>query len=276
MESAFARGHRLGQEILQEGIHEQKYDELTFTDDFMFCKVLENNEDLCRELVELILDKKIEIVRSVQRQKPIEITSDGKGIRLDVRMEGDDTVYGIEMQNGHKEELPRRARYYQAMTDLDLMERGAKYQDLKDSVIIFICTFDPFGRGQRKYTVKKVIEEEPGYDYNDGARLLFLSSLPNQKGTMSEELSEFLRYVNGEGSSSELTRKIDAAVKRAISQRDWRKEYMLLEDYIEEGRVEGRAELVMKMHQKGLADEEIAELTDLPLSEVADITNKDQ
>ena len=28
----------------------KKYDELTFSDDFMFCKVLQSNPDLCREL----------------------------------------------------------------------------------------------------------------------------------------------------------------------------------------------------------------------------------
>ena len=26
----------------------KQYDELSFTDDFLFCKVLENNEDLCK------------------------------------------------------------------------------------------------------------------------------------------------------------------------------------------------------------------------------------
>ena len=28
----------------------KRYEELTFTDDFMFCKIMMNNEDLCREL----------------------------------------------------------------------------------------------------------------------------------------------------------------------------------------------------------------------------------
>ena len=28
----------------------KKYEELTFTDDFMFCKVMQNNPDLCKHL----------------------------------------------------------------------------------------------------------------------------------------------------------------------------------------------------------------------------------
>ena len=34
------------------------YNKLTFTNNFVFCKVLENNLDLCRQLLELILDPK--------------------------------------------------------------------------------------------------------------------------------------------------------------------------------------------------------------------------
>lgn len=37
----------------------KKYEELTFTDDFMFCKVMQNNPDLCKHLIELIIGKKI-------------------------------------------------------------------------------------------------------------------------------------------------------------------------------------------------------------------------
>ncbi|MBQ7933455.1 MAG: hypothetical protein IJ327_01525 [Lachnospiraceae bacterium] len=65
-----------------QGIKE--YDELLFTDDFLFCKVLENNEDLCKELLELILGKKIRRINYLAKQKVIDITSDGKGVRLDV------------------------------------------------------------------------------------------------------------------------------------------------------------------------------------------------
>ena len=35
----------------------KKYEELTFHDDFMFCKVLETHPDLCRNLLELALGR---------------------------------------------------------------------------------------------------------------------------------------------------------------------------------------------------------------------------
>ena len=36
-------------------MYTKKYQDLTFTDDFMFCQVLENDDDLCKRLVELLL-----------------------------------------------------------------------------------------------------------------------------------------------------------------------------------------------------------------------------
>jgi len=41
----------------------KEYDELRFTDNFLFCKVLENNKELCKELLELILGKKIQKIK---------------------------------------------------------------------------------------------------------------------------------------------------------------------------------------------------------------------
>ena len=67
----------------------KKYDDLTFTDDFMFCKVMTTNPELCHELLELILGKKVGAFTRLDQQKPIEMTADGKGIRFDVYSEDD-------------------------------------------------------------------------------------------------------------------------------------------------------------------------------------------
>ena len=37
----------------------KEYEELRFQDDFMFCKILQENEDLCKELTELVIGRKI-------------------------------------------------------------------------------------------------------------------------------------------------------------------------------------------------------------------------
>ena len=118
----------------------KKYEELTFTDDFMFCKVMQNNPDLCKHLIELIIGKKITMITYPDTQKAIEITADGKGIRMDVYVEGDEgTIYDIEMQTSMLSNLNKRARYYQGMIDLNTIERGADYKELRKTYIIFLC-----------------------------------------------------------------------------------------------------------------------------------------
>lgn len=88
-------------------IEEKEYEELSFTDDFMFGKVLQTHPDICKELIELILNVKIKDISFLDVQKSMKITSDGKGIRFDAYVEDDkNTVYDIEMQTTDKKISP--------------------------------------------------------------------------------------------------------------------------------------------------------------------------
>ena len=62
----------------------KKYEELSFTDDYMFCMILTSNLKLCKELLELILNVEIKEVKIAEPQKSVNITYDGKGVRFDV------------------------------------------------------------------------------------------------------------------------------------------------------------------------------------------------
>ena len=65
----------------------------------------------------------------INRQKPVEITANGKGVRFDVYAEGSDSIiYDIEMQNAVSDSIAKRSRYSQGMIDLNLMNRGAHYK----------------------------------------------------------------------------------------------------------------------------------------------------
>jgi len=82
------------------------------------------------------------------RQKSIDITADAKSVRLDVYLEDtEQSVYDVEMQTSISTELPKRSRYYQGMLDLNQIDKGAKYSELKRCYIVFICKEDPFDQG---------------------------------------------------------------------------------------------------------------------------------
>lgn len=100
----------------------------------MFCMILTTRLDLCKELLELILDIKIRKVEIAEQQKNVDITYDGKGVRFDVYVDdAENTVYDIEMQTTRQKDLPKRTRYYQGMIDLNLIQKGMRYSELKNS-----------------------------------------------------------------------------------------------------------------------------------------------
>ena len=225
----------------------KKYEELTFNDDFMFCKILEQNPALCRELLELVLDRKVgELVR-VNPQKPIEITANGKGVRFDVYAEGSDSIiYDIEMQNAESDSIAKRSRYSQGMIDLNLLERGAHYNELNRSYVIYICRFNLLEDiGLHKYSFLNLCRENPQIELGDETEKIFLCA----KGTVndvSEKLQAFLDYIAFGTPSDGFTNELENEVKKARDHIKWRTEYMTFLEQLErernEGRAEGRAE----------------------------------
>lgn len=239
----------------------KKYEELSFTDDFMFCKVLTTNPQLCHELLELILGRKVGDFIRLDQQKPINITSDGKGVRFDVYSEDDSqTVYDCEMQTSSSRNLPKRIRYYQGMIDLNLIERGADYEELKKSYVIFICPFDYFGKNLHKYTFRNRCDELPELVLEDGTTKIFLCA-GGSADDVSPDMKDFLNWLaTGRIGSSRLVHNLEDAVQKAKDHEEWRVEYMTLlmrdQEMIkkgrEEGRVEGRNDTIFSYVEKGL------------------------
>ena len=261
------------------------YQDLTFTDDFMFCNILQNNPDICKELIELLLARKVSSIRMAENQRIIDITPDGKGVRLDVYFEDDDTVYDIEMQTRNHRNIPKRTRYYQGIVDLNQIQAGADYCDLKGSYIIFINTFDMYGHGFPIYTFEYFCREDKSIPMRDEAIKVFVNATSKQTN-MSSELRSFLDYLVSGLPCSELTGRIESKVERARSNDDWEVSYMTLADkykeMFEDGKEEGLAEglakgeaiydaLIYNLHKNGMAVPEIARIAELPETKVAEI-----
>ena len=207
----------------------KKYEDLTFTDDFMFCKVMTTNPELCHELLELILGKKVGAFTRLDQQKPIEMKADGKGIRFDVYSEDDSkTVYDCEMQTSRKDNLPKRTRYYQGMIDLNLLERGANYKELKKSYVIFVCTFDPFMQGRHIYTFENLCKEDTNLALGDDTKKVIL----NTKGIfndVSPELKRLLDFIDGKEPQDDFTKELSSEVDVVKQNEKWRRDYMTLQ-----------------------------------------------
>ena len=203
-----------------------KWEEIGISDDFMFGKVMQNPR-LCKKLLETILGIEIEKIEYPELQKSIDITKEAKGVRLDVYVAGEDAVFCVEMQARDTHELPRRARYYGGLIDLNLIEKGVSYKKLNQSVVIFICPFDVFGKNRCRYTFENLCLEEKNLPLGDGTTKIFLNAM----GTMddvSPELKSFLDYVAGKKNDDSFVKELDNEVRKVRESKEWRRDYMTL------------------------------------------------
>ncbi len=148
---------------------------------------------------------------------------------------------------------------------MDLLEKGQDYEKLCRSYIIFICTYDLYGKNQYRYTFTYRCEEIDGLEYGDRTTMIVLNT-KGTEGNVSEELKTFLKCVNGLFPDDEFSATIREEYERIKESREWRREYMTLEmalkeqfqageaKGLEKGREEGLAEGEAKGHKKGLAE----------------------
>ncbi len=218
------------------------YQELTFTDDYMFCKVLSNDLELSRQLLELLLDRDIRKVELADPQHEISITSDIRSVRFDVYLNDEEgTVYDLEMQTANSRILPRRSRYYHSITDIAHLTRGESFSELPDSYVIFICTFDPFGKDLARYEFRNLCVEDPTIDLGDGAYKVFINAKGREE-KVSGDMRAFLDYLCGKKPSSELTHYIASSIEAAKGNKTWERDFMTFEEKMREEREEGRKE----------------------------------
>ena len=258
---------------------EKAFEELQIKDDFMF-SVIMRNPKFCKPFLERILGIKISRIEYPKSQEAIDISADAKSVRLDIYVEdGNETVYNIEMQTTNKGNLPQRTRYYQGMIDLNILEKGANYKDLKRSFVIFVCTFDLFGEGRHIYTFENRCIQNTELALGDDTTKIIL----NTKGTMDDvtpEMKRLLDFIDGKEPEDDYTRELDEAVQAARRNEKWRLDYMTLQMHYQEKYEQGYDEgdrkraisVAMRMLEANkLSSEEIALYSGLTLQQVLEL-----
>ena len=261
------------------------YEELFFTDDFLFSKIMRNPK-IAKGVVQNLLGIKVKKIEFVTSQYSIDELYNGKGIRLDAYLEDEDKVIDIEMQTVIKKDEGLRMRYYQSMIDIDHLNRGESYSDLKESYVVFICLDDPFGDGKPVYNfVTKELDGER--ILNDRIHKVIYNASSFEKAE-NPNVRAFLEFLKKRTATDRLTKEIQAEVDSCKNHPKWRAEYMLWKDQIrewkdearedglKEGRAEGKAiglkegviETAKKMIKNKISMDLIATCTGLSLEEV--------
>ena len=175
--------------------------------------------------------------------------------------------------------LPKRSRYYQALLDIDLLQKGQPYDLLPPTFIIFICVFDFFEQDNYVYTFKKCCLENRELELPDEATTMILNT-KGTHGNISKDIKSFYDYVNNHIVTTDFTKQIDDEINYLKLDTKVRREFMLMEarllDERREGKAEGIAEgeananiaTAKRLFSMGLSVQDIAKATSLPIEQV--------
>ena len=238
------------------GQFSKPWNELTIADNFIFCKVMEN-ERICRGVLEI----RVEHIDYLKTENPIENFYDSRGIRLDVYVKDSERIFNIEMQTGNYNDMLLRARYYLSSSDVATTKRRTKFKDIRETYILFICKDDPFGEGIPRYTKISRFLETDRISYDDKSRNVFYNCSAWEKES-NPEVRGVLKFIYGLKPDSGLAIEMDEAASLAKQKSDLEDEYMYFSDILEDekeeareiGLAEGRAKGLEEGRAEGLAE----------------------
>ena len=216
-----------------------KENELEFSDWPMF-DLLMTNEELCRELLEVVLNAPVSNIEYIIAENDIRPTLTNQGVRLDAYVKTENEVCNIEMQTVKRAKLGRRLRFYQGAMDTLALRRGEHYGNLPPCYIVFICLHDPFNAGLPVYTLNVKCQENTSVKTDHGFTWIVLAA-PAWDRLPPGRLRNLLHYIStGEAGDDRFATKLAAAVRAANGDEAWRKEKMALLTFEEDMEIQRR------------------------------------
>ena len=263
----------------------EQWEKMTIANNFIFYYVMRNNPDICKEVIERLLQIEIDHIEMAQ-EETVNVDLESKSIRMDVYVKNSTQAFDLEIQAKDTKELPERSRYYQGIIDVDSLKSGEIYSKLKESYIIFICLSDIFDKGLPAYHFENLCTENPEIKLNDKAYKYFFIAKNYDKLT-DEKQKNFLKLVMKNEGSDELSKKILQKVNTAKQNVLLRKKYMEYERQraydillgeergIEQGLIMGAQqkadEAAIAFLKEGLSVEIIAKCINIPIDHVKEL-----
>ena len=172
--------------------------------------------------------------------------------------------------------------------DISELEKGELFSNMKESYIIFICMFDPFGADMPIYTVKQTFAENDKLIFDDKTHKIFYNVKAFEKLSNDIETKAFLEYLCKKQSTSKFTESLNRAVYRNRDNQLWRNDYMTLaynmyraaeaaaakvaaearNEGISLGITQAKLETAKKFLSMGLSIEQVADGTGLSVEEI--------
>ena len=230
---------------------EERIARMTMLDDAFMTAVLDDNIEGTQIILRTILGKPSLCVVSQRVQRALK-NLEGRTSVLDV-FATDETgaYYDIEVQNASSGASPRRARYHASLMDTHEFPVGAKYDELRESYVIFITRDDVMGGNCPLYCFERM-ETSTNVPFNDGSHIVYVNGQYDDEGTdLGKLIADFK-------TSEPATMHFEALAARAERLKQGSEGIDIMgkfwEDIYNEAAAEGRAEGLAEGRAEGRAE----------------------
>lgn len=152
-------------------------DGMRLLDDILMTMVFDGNIPATQKMINIILNRNDIIVKSVTVQKvQINPLVGGYNVRLDIFAEDNKgNHYNFEVQRADAGAGKSRARFLSAALDQRMLRHRERFEDIKDSFVIFITENDVFKKGLPLYHISRRFEEFDEW-FNDGNHIIYANA----------------------------------------------------------------------------------------------------
>lgn len=230
------------------------------------------DEKLCLKLINTLLPELHITHVKIDTQHEVNIPVVKRGSRFDVfATDEKGAAYDIEMQVEDEHNLDKRLRFYQSKIDSQMLNKGQKINDIKNSYIIFLCYFDPFGANKMQYKFSEMVEDSnPKITFKPGFTFVVVNSKGSKKN-MSDDIIGLTKVMNHQydDKSSNFSQLLVNKLEEINENPERVKEIMLYEQKLEDERLKGYNEgvnqtadkfikvIVTNLKKKGMSKDQI-------------------
>ena len=236
-------------------------EQLTLLSD-VFMSVVLSDLGACQHVVRILTGDHEIRLKSVRTQYVIS-KAVTRGARLDVLAEEQkSTLYHLEIENTDTMDHPRRTRFYGALTDSELLRKGAGYSALPDRRIFYISRTDTWKKGYTIYEEEKRFRQT-GLLHEDGAHVTYVNAAVDDGSRIAKLMRYFRTADPFDDSEGALSKRV-----RFLKTEEGGREIMceIMEKIREEGRKEGRKsgflessrKTALNLNRMGMPEETIA------------------
>ena len=216
--------------------------------------VFAKNKRFCQEFLRVILqDKKLTVIdNDIQKNLP---SAFSKNIVLDMLCKlGNGDIVNVEIQLTYEKGHAKRIFTYASKIKSYLTEKGKKYKDLKDIIVIYLTKEDIFKKKSTVYEVEMNIvsdQKERISKWDAGLKVYYV----NTKGLTNKNINEYLKLLTDKTTINRKYKET-TSIKQEIFEiggATMSKEMKTILDAIKaEGIQQGTLNAIINMFKKGI------------------------